>query len=360
MASRIQAPEYSTHESNGRPQDGGRGGKWGVIVGVLRAIHVERLAIEAEYEGRIVALDLVLNTDQKFGFKHRLIAVYAPWDPGEHRTALGQFWTYVSALCATASHSWSVIGDCNATMSASETTTVSDGLPPTRMAYLDFLRMSEGYDVWTSQGDAHVPHTYTFANHAVKSILDRLAMSMKGTVAASIRTLHDFIPSTDHLPILASVALAPPISPISSLCLPTQNPSGQYPPRFRYPRRSEKHRFSTFASSVDAAISEQCLSAREVTDDASFDFRYQRLTSIMRECGLHVFDVPKQQPSTTRKLTSPAIRMITSGKCQLLLSALSQCAQYPSVQISLNSGQICQYGSVVLAASGKAGLHLPP
>ncbi|RDX44487.1 hypothetical protein OH76DRAFT_1487072 [Lentinus brumalis] len=56
MRDRIRAPEYNKFESVGCKLERGRAGKWGVIVGVKRCLHVQRLETDPRFQGRIVAL----------------------------------------------------------------------------------------------------------------------------------------------------------------------------------------------------------------------------------------------------------------------------------------------------------------
>ncbi|KAI0369746.1 hypothetical protein BV20DRAFT_945484, partial [Pilatotrama ljubarskyi] len=246
MSDRIHAPGYNKYESPGRKLDRGRGGKWGVIVGVKSNLHAQRLDIDARFCGRIVALDIVISTTHGRGYLHRF------------------FWQYVAGLCCSAPHSWSILGDCNTTLLPFESLARTFN-SVNRLAYSEFLRAADGIDVWASQGDSTVHHAYTCksSNGLGLSVIDRVAVSRLGV--ASLQS--------------------------------AERPS--YPPRFRYPKHQEKYRFSHFASLVDSAIAAERLHDHPVVDDESFDRRYLALTRIFRSCGLEAFETPRTAQSAT-------------------------------------------------------------
>ncbi|KAI0370415.1 hypothetical protein BV20DRAFT_1052456 [Pilatotrama ljubarskyi] len=96
------------------------------------------------------------------------------------------------------------------------------------------------------------------------------------------------------------VALAAPLSlgrgVRASLQDPPERPS--YPPRFRYPKRQEKYRFSHFARLIDSAVEAERLHDHPVVDDESFDRRYLALTRIFRSSGLEAFETPRAMQAT--------------------------------------------------------------
>ncbi|GJE97002.1 hypothetical protein PsYK624_132120 [Phanerochaete sordida] len=282
MASHIAASDYTVFEAPGVPLVGARG-------------------VDPCHAGRLVAVDIVVPTAGGRGFPHRLIGVYAPWDPGTDASSVDEFWTYVSTLCTSSPYSWSVIGDCNVTMTASESTALSDRPSPARTAYLRFLQAADGFDVWHTQGDADARHVYTFHNHQGQSVLDRCASSRKGSLTASCEVLTDFIPNTDHRPLLASIALVAPVTrATANLSTHSERPS--YPPRLRYPHRGEKQRFDDFVTLVDEAVLSEGLDQQQVTDDASFNTLYSALTRILRAAGVEAFGLP---PVGTSASTAP-------------------------------------------------------
>ncbi|KAJ7185758.1 hypothetical protein C8R46DRAFT_881675, partial [Mycena filopes] len=86
-------------------------------------VPARRVAItKASLKGRILAIDVILPTDAGRGFLHRIIGLYAPWDPGIGNVDLDarEFWADVTQLCKETRTSWSLGGDLNATVNSSE------------------------------------------------------------------------------------------------------------------------------------------------------------------------------------------------------------------------------------------------
>ncbi|CDO70490.1 hypothetical protein BN946_scf184569.g33 [Trametes cinnabarina] len=316
MRDRLHTDGYNKYEAVGAKNEHGRGGKWGVIVGVKRFLHSQRLVIDDRFNSRIVALDIVITTNNGRGYVHRFIGVYAPWDPGVRGEDAHAFWTYVATLCETAPHSWTVLGDFNATLLSSESvsSTTRDG--SNRAAYSAFLSRAHGIDIWLAQNDSDARIHYTCKSSgsiAGQSVIDRAAISRTGIASASCATLSDFIPATDHRPVSVFIALNPPVSlrdATTSLSQSSQRPS--YPPRFLYPKRSEKDRFTRFARLVDEQVAALHLAERPISDDDAFEYRYHSLTHIFRSSGLDAFELPRHNTSahSLPKPTNPRIRSI--------------------------------------------------
>ena len=312
LQDRIRAPLYHKFESVGRPLEHGRGSKWGLIVGVQRSFHAQQVPVNAPLQGRVLALDLIVPTSGGHGYLHRIVAVYAPWDPGIP-TVVCDFWDQVSSLCATAHHSWTLIGDCNVTLSPSESLAHTDTTHLKRDAYMACLNAADGYDVWQTQHDADARTSYTcraFAGHG-QSIIDRVAVSHRGTLAANCFVPRDFIPATDHRPVLAHIALlAPTYLAGHSPCLTPSFSPPTYPPRFKYPKKSESSQFKAFSECVDTSVAMEHLVDRPVVDDASFAERYQALTRILRSCGTDTFELPQSLTAPPPCPNTPRIRAI--------------------------------------------------
>lgn len=300
MHARLHTPDYHVYESNGVALTGSRGGKWGVIMGIHKSLSAQRIPTDDRFQGRLVAIDIVMPTIRGRGFSHRVLGVYAPWDPGDDPEALTDFWSYITSLCNSAPFSWSLLGDCNATLTADESTSGNDRVSPTRLAYNSFLHNTDAFDVWHSQGDADARQHYTFLSHAERSIIDR---SRKGVLTASISVLTDYVLAIDHRPILASIELSPPVHHAGAPNLLSTLPLRSYPPRVLYPRRTEKHRFTVFNQAVNEMVHEESLASLPVTDDESFDRGYHALSRIFREASLQSFDTPSVRPP--RQLSKP-------------------------------------------------------
>ncbi|KAK7015232.1 hypothetical protein R3P38DRAFT_2543732, partial [Favolaschia claudopus] len=86
LSSKLPSFEYNIFGEEAVPLSGGsRGGhKWGVAVGIRKDIQISQRVVtsKASFRGRLLAVDVILPTDSGAGFIHRVIGVYAPWDPG--------------------------------------------------------------------------------------------------------------------------------------------------------------------------------------------------------------------------------------------------------------------------------------
>ncbi|PIL26788.1 hypothetical protein GSI_11124 [Ganoderma sinense ZZ0214-1] len=126
-----------------------------------------------------------------------------------------------------------------------------------RDAYLACLHAADGYDVWQTQLDADARTSYTcrsYTGHG-QSIIDRLAVSRRGTLTATCLVPRDFIPATDHRPVLARIALSVPTHLAGhSPHLASSYSPPPYPPRFRYPKKTDTAKFQAFAQRVDDAV----------------------------------------------------------------------------------------------------------
>ncbi|KIM42929.1 hypothetical protein M413DRAFT_26890 [Hebeloma cylindrosporum] len=81
-ARRLSLKGYELHENSGR-STGRKSAKWGVIVAIRRGLfNIQLVPMHDALRGRAVALDLLIPTTNHKAFSHRLIGVYAPWNPG--------------------------------------------------------------------------------------------------------------------------------------------------------------------------------------------------------------------------------------------------------------------------------------
>ncbi|KAL6298495.1 hypothetical protein BKA93DRAFT_830635 [Sparassis latifolia] len=289
QASRIRVNRYNTFEEPGLPLSTGHSRKWGVILGIKRSIHAQRIPTPSQLRGRAVILDAIIPTVDGHGFPHRIIGLYAPWDPGENEQQLSSFWPAISELCSQVWYSWCVIGDCNASVSMTETLSSTPSISAAQRHYTDFLHMAQVIDLWTLQGDADANTNYTFSSHIGRSIIDRVAYSTQGILTGTIEIADTFIPATDHRAIWASLILTPPLPHATSVrfCEP---PPFDQPKCFYYPQQHEKHRFATFANAVDSLVQNDSLHSSQVTDDTSFNTRYNALTLIFQRAAEEAFE----------------------------------------------------------------------
>ncbi|KAG6822432.1 hypothetical protein H0H92_013905, partial [Tricholoma furcatifolium] len=246
------------------------------MVGVHRSLTVARqVLLPSELGARAVAVDVVIPTTEQTGFVHRIIGVYAPWDPGENP---GQFWSSIADVCRSSSHSWSVHGDFNVSLTSIESISApSHGHSP-RDAYRTFLANTYAVDLWSLIPDRHYETHYTFRTLAAnnnpesafraRAIIDRVATSRVGIVSGDIATLDTFIPCTDHRPIISNIVLTPPDHGHANI--PSEIPPLSYTPRFLYPRKTEGHLFEAFSSALDDRISQNPVIAQtDVVDDVT-------------------------------------------------------------------------------------------
>ncbi|TFY51956.1 hypothetical protein EVJ58_g10282 [Rhodofomes roseus] len=313
VAPRLKLRGYRLYESPGVKLTSGKGGKWGVIVGVRRDLQAQRLDTPSALAGRAVALDLVIPSNDGTGFPHRFIGLYAPWNPGGD-DASSSFWNDIANLTDASPFSWSAGGDFNASLRAAEISTGSDSDNQAQRLYRAFLTRTRAFDLWIAQGDVDLDDSYTCRSTSGRSIIDRFAHSRLGIISGSITTLSTFIPATDHRPVAASLALLPPIrhGRQRSANLDAPKPTPRYPPRFRYPRRIEKDRFEDFASRVDASLSDSGIGDIPITDDDSFDTVYTKLTTILRNAGEASFELPSPSGQTppARRVDNASIRAV--------------------------------------------------
>jgi hypothetical protein len=210
VASRVFVSGYDTYESTAL-HTSSHSSKWGVIAAVRRDLHSQRVVPPDGLAGRVIVLDVAIPTSSARGFILRLIALYAPWDPGGPQPTPRQFWSMISTLCRDAPcQAWCVIGDCNLTLDSVELSG-SHTLPsPNRLPYLDFLRESQGHDLWANHNDRSALTHYTFSCGHSRSILDHVAHSSRGVITGDIDIAPVYIGATDHRPISATLVLSQP------------------------------------------------------------------------------------------------------------------------------------------------------
>ncbi|KAK0220171.1 hypothetical protein IW262DRAFT_1383151 [Armillaria fumosa] len=86
---------------------------------------------------------------------HRMIAVYAPWNPGSNSA---EFWTSLAELCNSTPHSWSLAGDLNATVSSIERASSGED---NRRFFLEFLETTNAQDLWKKNPERSCQNDWT-------------------------------------------------------------------------------------------------------------------------------------------------------------------------------------------------------
>ncbi|KAJ7176388.1 hypothetical protein C8R43DRAFT_1057609 [Mycena crocata] len=225
--------DYTIFEEPGVQADNHHLYKWGVVVGIRKGIQVaQRVKVSsAALKGRVVAIDVVLQTNNGEDFLHRIFGVYAPWDPGVQNTA--NFWPELGNLVLATKTSWTLGGDLNATVWAAER---ASGGVEARAQYLAFLARVDGHDIWSNHPERNRNYDWTSrANQDSNSgnIIDRIVASRR--------------------------------------CYA----------RIKYPTRMEKHRHDNFRAEMDTQIDATGICDMQVNDDESFLKVYDTFTSIL-------------------------------------------------------------------------------
>ncbi|KAK0497442.1 hypothetical protein EDD18DRAFT_1352291 [Armillaria luteobubalina] len=237
---------YKFIDSPGIPTDRSHT-KWGISLAVHRSLATLPLDIPPHLCGRVVGIDIVFPTTSGSGYRHRLIGVYAPYDPGIDTQVLANFWDAIQLLCST------------------------NGFNNAWVAYQTFVLDTHVVDVWVHQGDNDVTLncTYSSYNGSTRSIIDRCAHSQLGVLSSTINVPNTFIPGTDHHLITLTLHCIPPpaLSGTAALLEPESSPPCIYQPRFLFPKRQEANRFQTFADRVDGLISDANLVLTDLTND---------------------------------------------------------------------------------------------
>ncbi|THH12594.1 hypothetical protein EW146_g7552 [Bondarzewia mesenterica] len=235
VSSRLHVRSYNIFESTG-VKINTRSSKWGVIVGIHRNFPVQQVNILDKLQGRALIVDIIIPTVAGRGFPHRIIGLYAPYDPGDHDPYIATFWDHITNICHSAKYSWSLIGDLNVTLTSMESTG-RDALNNSACAsYRGFLCNTSAIDLWSHQGDADARSMFTFRNHYGQLIIDQCAYSSIGITIGSVSVPNFFVPATDHKLISVSLIINPPPNIPSTVHLSTAITPPVYSPHFRYPK----------------------------------------------------------------------------------------------------------------------------
>ena len=147
-ASKLANNEYQIFEERGTPVTGHHLYKWGVVLGIKKSVTVSQrvMITQPALKGRLIVVDLVIPLESGSGFSHRVIAAYAPWNVTDSSDTAA-FWAEVTKLCNNTPHLWTLLGDLNATITQAERRI---GGSDARAHYLNFIRQSKGFDLWSN------------------------------------------------------------------------------------------------------------------------------------------------------------------------------------------------------------------
>ncbi|KAJ7214404.1 hypothetical protein GGX14DRAFT_392434 [Mycena pura] len=239
--------EYNIFEEDAVPQSHGKAHKWGVAVGIRKDVQIsQRVQLtQASLKGRVLAVDVILPTDTGRGFVHRLIGVYAPWDPGINNADPNarEFWGHLTAFCNGTLKSWSVSGDLNATVVSSEQAADKSDA---RVQFRRFLKDAKAHDLWSDVPDRNRLISWTSkarGSGGGGNIIDRIVSSKSLLVDSEIGVADrytDFVPSTDHRAVVGKLVYAPPSSSYGNCMALPEVTQVFNQPRIKYPLKSER------------------------------------------------------------------------------------------------------------------------
>ncbi|KAJ7895330.1 hypothetical protein B0H13DRAFT_1624443, partial [Mycena leptocephala] len=247
-AKNLPNNDYEIHEESGVKTTNHHLYKWGVVLGIRKDIQVvQRLTnLDAALKGRVIAVDIALQTTNGKAYHHRVFAVYAPWDPGTTDTR--NFWPALTDLVRSTTTPWYLGGDLNATVSAAERAT---GGADARDKYLAFLAAVDGHDLWTDYPERSRFYDWTSSGQDVDknggSIIDRFVTSKHTLLDAEIFATN----------------------------------GGKDFPRIRYPAKLEAHKHEAFRVLFDERATAENLHTILVNDDASFLRLYSGISNIL-------------------------------------------------------------------------------
>lgn len=221
---------------------------------------------------------------------HRVFTVYAPCDPDADDLSR-QFWLHLKDVVCQTTSSWSLFGDFNATLVASERAADNSYV---RRRFTDFLIGTKGTDLW--QQNHHRNRFIDWTSHGWQSnkggnIIDRVVVSGSHLVDSNICMSSAWIPGTDHRMIVANVVLKAGSGEVPGQGKTQYVPFKPVPqPRVKYPQKLDKYKFKVFADAVDQLIlaDDQFYEGR-ISDDASYIKRYGRLTAIIEQAAVSTF-----------------------------------------------------------------------
>ena len=323
-SSKMAYTDYQIFEEQGIPVSGHHLYKWGVVLGIKKGIAVSQRvnASHSSLTGRLVAVDIVIRLNNGSGFTHRVIAAYAPWDVTDSSDT-ASFWSEAAKLCLASTHSWTLLGDLNATVTQAER---KAGGTDARCHFNNFLRHSKGTDLWSNYPDRSRLNDWTCkSRHSTDggSIIDRIVTSANGFLDSEIFVADgraDFIPMTDHRAVVGRIILKPP-DRINSHCLHDVSAPVLNNARIKFPDSKGKHLFQEYRDLTDSKIREAGIDGLTVTDEVSFNDLYTKITNVINQSAVEVFGRIKRKHKTHKPITNQLIQQL-QGRSRALGGAL--------------------------------------
>ncbi|PFH46327.1 hypothetical protein AMATHDRAFT_7972, partial [Amanita thiersii Skay4041] len=301
--------------------------KWGLLLGIHKRFQAIPVPLPPSLSARVVATDIIIPSVDNTGFRHRLFGIYAPWSyPPQNDPSIPPqlFWDELRQLCTNTPSSWSLIGDFNAVLLASESTSPSAFLKPTSLAYSAFLRQTNATDLWLHQANSAPTSNPTFIGTQSSATLDRACISPSGIPEAAVSSPRLFIPYTDHRIIrLTLLLLSPSQKPASSPSF--LEPS--FPLHPYYPSSKNKNQFQLFSQEMaDSVLNYSPVFDMAITDDYSFQFIYDRFSSLLQSAAAKAFNFRSITKSKSFKTTNATISLICreTKVINRIISALRQ------------------------------------
>jgi Reverse transcriptase (RNA-dependent DNA polymerase) len=323
--SKMDVSEYQMFEERGTAVTGHHLYKWGAILGIKKSISVsQRVPIShPALKGRLIAADIVIPLESGMGFTHRIIAAYAPWNVSDSSDTAA-FWSETAKFCNSTHHHWTLLGDLNATVTQAER---RSGGSDARTHYLNFLRQAKGFDLWSNYPERSRMSDWTCKPRLSTdggSIIDRIVTSSLSFLDTEIYVADgflDFVPMTDHRPIIGRIILKPP-ERNSARCLHERPTPILNTPRIKFPEYKDKHLFQVFRDETDARVKSDGLRDRTVSDDISFIALYRDLTKIINDSAVHVFGrIKRRKPVVHKTVTNMLIQQL-QGRSRAIGGAL--------------------------------------
>jgi Reverse transcriptase (RNA-dependent DNA polymerase) len=324
-SSKMDVSEYQLFEERGTAVTGHHLYKWGAILGIKKSITVsQRVNIShPALKGRMIAADIIIPLESGIGFTHRIIAAYAPWNVSDSSDTAA-FWSEAAKFCNNTPHHWTLLGDLNATVTQAER---RSGGSDARAHYLNFLLHAKGFDLWSNYPERSRLSDWTCKPRLSSdggSIIDRIATSSLSFLDTEIYVADghlDYVPMTDHRPVIGRIILKPP-DRLSTRCLSERPNPVLNTPRIKFPEYKDKHLFQLYRDETDARIKSDGLQDRTVTDDDSFVALYRDLTKVINDTADLVFGRIKRKKAVAHKsITNRTIQQL-QGRSRALGGAL--------------------------------------
>ncbi|KAF8227120.1 hypothetical protein L208DRAFT_1298367 [Tricholoma matsutake] len=195
-ASNLLISNYEIFEEKAVPL-----AKWGIILGIRRDLQIP-------LKGHVICVDVIvpsLSSTSSSSIYH-VFLVYAPCDPGADDLS-HNFWPCLMDVVQGLKMSWSLFGDFNTTVSASEH--ASDNAL-TWCTFDKFLRRTCGTDLWQQCPDHNQFIDWTCHGWHLTdggNIIDHVVVLSCNLLDSKISTDPAWIPGSDHRAVKAKIVL---------------------------------------------------------------------------------------------------------------------------------------------------------